>query len=185
LDWHLIAASSLICIFAPRIIVAHASTNHFPLGSSTPNTYLHKILEMRAGVAALTGISALVIAGVALPITSIGLTLAIVDIEQVLARFSIAVDIKDLGLLDSVFSHDAIADFRDGSGVIQGREAIKDALRVGQATTVSQHYLSTITVDVDGQHGTAAARSYLAGAFFGKSERNQGTATNETLITYG
>ncbi|KAI9658378.1 MAG: hypothetical protein M1821_002511 [Bathelium mastoideum] len=105
---------------------------------------------------------------------------AIVEIEQVLARFSVAVDTKELALLDDVFDANASANFNDGSGILQGRDAIREALDEGLAALTSQHYLTTITVDLDAQNKTAKSRSYLQGTFFG-----QGLLANQTYTTYG
>ncbi|KAI0440604.1 hypothetical protein F4803DRAFT_552892 [Xylaria telfairii] len=132
---------------------------------------------MKSRIGVLIGISALATSALSAPLPP---ALSIIDIQQVLGRFSAAVDTKKLDLLDAVFCSDATADFKDGSGVLHGRQAIKEALRLGQANAVSQHYLSTITVDIDDQRGTAYSRSYLAGVFF-----EGGAVLNETLTTYG
>ncbi|KAI9679685.1 MAG: hypothetical protein M1822_007291 [Bathelium mastoideum] len=130
------------------------------------------------------------ITSLGLMLTSVGLVLsiplpimqvaAIVEIDQVLARFSVAVDTKDLALLDDVFDANASANFNDGSGILHGRDAIREALEEGLAELISQHYLTTITVDVDTQNRTAKSRSYLQGTFFG-----QGLLANQTYTTYG
>jgi hypothetical protein len=108
----------------------------------------------------------------------------IVEVEQVLRTFSVAVDTKQWDMLDLVFAANATADFGDGSDIIRGRDTIRDAIREGQELALSQHYLSTIVVrgQRTAQAGktSAIARSYLQGVFFGT-----GPLENQTLITYG
>jgi len=108
----------------------------------------------------------------------------IVEVEQVLRTFSVAIDTKQWDMLELVFAANATADFGDGSDIIRGRNTIRDAIREGQELAISQHYLSTITVrsqrTVQSGKASAFARSYLQGVFFGT-----GPLENQTLITYG
>jgi len=104
---------------------------------------------------------------------------AIVEIEQTLNRFSRSVDTHDYPLLNSVFAEDAIANFDDGAGDLQGLLAIKTALQSGFTGTISQHSLSTQLVQVTSLQ-KASAISYLQGTFFG-----QGNLTGQIYTTYG
>ena len=106
-------------------------------------------------------------------------TLDITDIEQTLNRFSLAVDTHDWTLLQSVFTEDAVGIFGAGTEEIQGLATLETALRTTLTGTLSQHALSTQTVDFTGER-SAFAISYLQGTFFGT-----GNLTGQTYTTYG
>ncbi|MCJ1355501.1 MAG: hypothetical protein MMC33_005493 [Icmadophila ericetorum] len=114
----------------------------------------------------------------ALPL-SLQTSLAIVEIEQTLNRFSRSVDTHDYSILDTVFTDDAIANFADGTE-LYNLTTIKSALQAGLVGMISQHALSTQQVEVNSALQQASTVSYLQGTFFG-----QGNLTGQIYTTYG
>ena len=110
---------------------------------------------------------------------SLQTSLAIVEIEQTLNRFSRSVDTHNYSILDTVFTDDAIANFADGTE-LYGLTTIKSALQTGLVGMISQHALSTQQVEVNSALQQASAVSYLQGTFFG-----QGNLTGQIYTTYG
>ena len=74
------------------------------------------------------------------------------EIRNVLGRYSVAVDDRDFEAVARVFAADAVASY---SGLIipRGRDHVVDHIRGISRTTVSQHYLTPIIVEVDGDTG--------------------------------
>lgn len=105
--------------------------------------------------------------------------LAVVQIQQTLNLFPLAVDSHNYTILDQVFATDATANFATSAGYLQGLTAIKDGLRVSLGNTTSQHAFTTQSIDVVGGR-KASAVTYLTGTFFGK-----GSYEGQIFTTYG
>lgn len=71
------------------------------------------------------------------------------EIRNVLGRYSVAVDDRDFEAVARVFAVDAVASY-SGLTIPRGREHVVDHIRGIGRTTVSQHYLTPIIVEVDG-----------------------------------
>ncbi|KAL9026912.1 MAG: hypothetical protein Q9196_004495 [Gyalolechia fulgens] len=102
----------------------------------------------------------------------------VTSIQQTLALFPVAVDLKQFHLLDAVFSPDATANF-SGRSVTVGASAIKLYLSKLASGVISQHNLGTLYVNMTGPH-SAAAYNWLHGTFFGT-----GNATGQSFSNFG
>ncbi|MDJ0785872.1 MAG: nuclear transport factor 2 family protein [Myxococcota bacterium] len=83
-----------------------------------------------------------------------------IEIGDLLTRYTVAIDTKDWGLLDTCFVPDAKLDYTQTGG-IEGeypvvREWLEKALSVFPVTV---HYISNSTVELDGD--AASARTYV------------------------
>mgnify|MGYP002621366379 CR=1 FL=1 len=82
------------------------------------------------------------------------------DIADVLARYCIALDSRDWGLLDQVFTPDATAHY-GRAGRPSGLPAIVAVVRSSlERLDASQHFIGTSLVEPDGE-GEARGRTYL------------------------
>lgn len=105
---------------------------------------------------------------------------AIVSIQQTLALFPIAVDTKNYDLFSSVFTPNVSANFSmPGSQNIHGIPMLTASLSKGLAGLVSQHSLSTLSVNFSSPT-VATSVQYLVGTFFG-----QGNLTGQVSSNYG
>ena len=99
-------------------------------------------------------------------------------IQQTLALFPLAIDLKQFDLLDAVFAPDAVANFT-GHSVSVGLPAIKTYLSAGLAGLASQHNLGTLYINQTGSD-TATSYNWLQGTFFGT-----GVAANRSYSDFG
>ena len=95
---------------------------------------------------------------------------AIVSIQQTLALFPIAVDSKSYGRFSSVFTPNVTANFSmPGTQNIHGIPALTAGLSKGLEGLVSQHSLSTLSVNFSSST-VANSVQYLVGTFFWTGE---------------
>ena len=82
------------------------------------------------------------------------------DIDDVLTRYTIAIDRKDFALLDKVFTPDARLDFTSPGGPSGGLADVRTWLESVLADfEVTQHLVTNRLIEVDGDQATAS--SYL------------------------
>jgi ketosteroid isomerase-like protein len=80
------------------------------------------------------------------------------EISDLLSRYSIAVDSRNLALLDEVFTEDVQCVFQTGSG--NGRDAVRDFMwSVLKHLTATQHNITSSVVTASGDE--AEGTSYL------------------------
>ena len=75
------------------------------------------------------------------------------QIDDVLVRYTTALDQKDWGLLNEVFASNATADFSQAGGPadpVRGREAIAEVINQTLGTLVTQHVASNFVVSLSG-----------------------------------
>jgi len=81
-------------------------------------------------------------------------------IDDLLTRYTMAVDAADWDLLDTVFTPDARIDYTSAGGIAGSRAQIKEWLALALAAfPVRQHLLGNKRVTIDGD--TAAVRAYF------------------------
>jgi hypothetical protein len=79
-----------------------------------------------------------------------------VAIQDVMARYTFAVDQKRWDYFDEVFVDGAVVDFEPNGGVKESYPAIGEYLKTAMsAFTASQHYLSNFVTDVHGDEATS------------------------------
>jgi hypothetical protein len=82
------------------------------------------------------------------------------DIDDLLTRYTMAVDNAEWELLDTVFTPDARIDYTSAGGIAGNRTEIKEWLAVALSIfPVRQHLLGNKQVTIDGD--TAAVRAYF------------------------
>ena len=89
-----------------------------------------------------------------------------IEIHELLNRYAHAIDFGDFGMLDRVFTEDAVADFSsvdeyvDVDSVLRGRDAIVAYYEVALAPFDGVlHFMTNHLVELDGD--TAQSRSYM------------------------
>jgi ketosteroid isomerase-like protein len=81
-----------------------------------------------------------------------------IEIQELLVRYCYAVDDRDWDAYRNVFTHDAVLDDTVTGGVRSGvEEHIAYMGRALSKILISQHAISTILLDVQGDEGTARA----------------------------
>ena len=83
------------------------------------------------------------------------------EIQELLARYARSVDDRDWVLYRSVFSDDAFIDYTSAGAIAGTREEVADFLE--QAFTAiewSQHYITNIEIDLDGDAAHVRAMFY-------------------------
>jgi hypothetical protein len=93
------------------------------------------------------------------------------DIEDVLNRYTTALDTKDWALLERVFSQQAEADFSQVGGPPQpviSSAAIAEVLKATLGTLITQHVSSNSLIELSGD--TAKVVSYLIAQHWRKSD---------------
>ena len=105
--------------------------------------------------------------------------LAVIQIQQTLSLFPLAVDDHNYTILNQVFAANATANFATFAEYLQGLPAIKKGLRDSLANSTSQHALTTQSIDVF-EDRKASAVTYITGTFFG-----QGPYAGQIFTTYG
>jgi hypothetical protein len=82
-------------------------------------------------------------------------------IASVLNRYARAVDGKDWDLWRSLFTEDAVIDYSSVGGVVGDREEVSAWLERGLALMpMTQHFISNIEADIDGDTATVRAMFY-------------------------
>ena len=93
------------------------------------------------------------------------------EINELLARYARAVDTKDWELWKTVFTLDAHVDYSSAGGTVGGRDAVaawlEEALRPFPMT---QHYITNVEVDLDGDRASVQAMFYNPMQFPGATE---------------
>ncbi|MCJ1470567.1 hypothetical protein MMC07_009213 [Pseudocyphellaria aurata] len=112
------------------------------------------------------------------------------NIEKVASQYSIIIDKLDFSALDTVFASNATFNFNNPKvPLLHGIEAIEKTLAaLAPPGTVSQHTVSTHSIDLFGANGktdgggasTARALSYTVATYFGT-----GNLTGQVLTYYG
>lgn len=83
------------------------------------------------------------------------------EIASVLHRYARAVDGKDWDLWRSLFTEDAVIDYSSVGGVVGDREEVSGWLERGLSLMpMTQHFISNIEVDIDGDTATVRAMFY-------------------------
>ncbi len=83
------------------------------------------------------------------------------EIASVLHRYARAVDGKDWDLWRSLFTEDAVIDYSSVGGVVGDREEVSAWLERGLALMpMTQHFISNIEADIDGDTATVRAMFY-------------------------
>ena len=79
-----------------------------------------------------------------------------IEINDLLIRYSVAIDEKDWELLDTVYTHDAKIDYTTSGGITGEYPEVRAWLAKALAPfTMTQHLISNSVVDVDGDSATA------------------------------
>ena len=91
-----------------------------------------------------------------------------IAIRQTLNRYALALDSKDFGALDLVFTVDVVADYGRGVGVLNGLQAVETGLMASLAPVTTQHALTTQVIDLAADGGTANSTTYYTASHFGK-----------------
>ncbi len=82
------------------------------------------------------------------------------EIQDLLTRYTVAIDTKDWKLLDSCFTPDAQLDYKSSGGISGPYPEVRAWLEKALAPfTVTQHLISNTTLTFDGD--TARARTYV------------------------
>ncbi|GAY13518.1 nuclear transport factor 2 family protein [Mycobacterium sp. shizuoka-1] len=83
------------------------------------------------------------------------------EIAGVLTRYARAVDGKDWELWRSLFTDDAQIDYRSAGGPVGGRDEVSAWLeRCLALMPMTQHYITNVDVDIDGDTATVTAMFY-------------------------
>jgi 3-phenylpropionate/cinnamic acid dioxygenase small subunit len=93
------------------------------------------------------------------------------DIEDVLNRYTKALDTKDWALLERVFSQQAEADFSQVGGPprpVVSSTSIAEVLKATLGTLITQHISSNSLIELSG--GTAKVMSYVMAQHWRKSD---------------
>ena len=83
-----------------------------------------------------------------------------IEIDDLLTRYTVAIDTKDWGLLDTCFVPDAKLDYTQTGGIEGEYPAVREWLEKALSVfPVTVHYISNSTVELDGD--AANARTYV------------------------
>jgi 3-phenylpropionate/cinnamic acid dioxygenase small subunit len=83
------------------------------------------------------------------------------EIAELLARYARAVDTKDWELWKSVFTPDARVDYTSAGAMAGPRDEVARWLEQGLALVpMTQHFISNVEVDLDGDRATVRAMFY-------------------------
>ncbi len=84
-----------------------------------------------------------------------------IEIQELLARYARGVDSKDWELWKSVFTPDATVDYSSAGAAVGSRDEVaawlEQALRV---VPMTQHFISNVEVDLDGDRAKVRAMFY-------------------------
>lgn len=109
-------------------------------------------------------------------------TAAELQIRNKLSLYALALDAKEYGLLEEVFTTDTVIDYPGAGRLLRGVPALQ-AYMMGQLQSrVTQHTISTTVVDFGppGQQHTPNSTAYLVANFLG-----QGNLTGQVLMYRG
>jgi hypothetical protein len=83
------------------------------------------------------------------------------EIDDLLTRYTVAIDSKTFDLLDDVFTPDARLDYTSSGGLVGQYPDVKKWLsEVLQYFPAYQHYVTNPTVIIDGDRATSVAKFY-------------------------
>ncbi len=83
------------------------------------------------------------------------------EIHELLARYARGVDTKDWALYRSVFTPDATIDYSSAGAIAGTRDEVAAWLEAGFVhIPMTQHFISNIEVDLDGDRASARAMFY-------------------------
>ena len=105
------------------------------------------------------------------------------QIRNKISLYALAIDAKNFGLLDQIFTPDAVVDYNyTGQGVLNGVAAVKAYVAEQLQGLVTQHTISTTVVDFGppGQQHTPNSTAYLVANYLG-----QRSLAGQTLFFYG
>lgn len=84
-----------------------------------------------------------------------------IEIQELLARYARGVDSKDWELWRAVFTPEATIDYSSAGAIVGIRDEVAAWLEAGLATVpMTQHFISNIEIDLDGDRATARAMFY-------------------------
>ncbi|MFD9890858.1 nuclear transport factor 2 family protein [Amycolatopsis sp. NPDC059027] len=77
------------------------------------------------------------------------------EIQELLVTYATAIDSKDFGALDGIFTHDAHIDYTTFGGIAGTRAELKEFLTSSMAQfAVCQHLIANPAIHLDGDHAT-------------------------------
>jgi len=80
------------------------------------------------------------------------------DIQELLARYARGLDTKDWELWRSVFTPDSTIDYRSAGGIVGSLDEVSAWLeKAFGSMTMTQHFITNVEVDLDGDRATARA----------------------------
>ncbi len=83
-----------------------------------------------------------------------------IQINDLLTRYTVAIDTKDWNLLDTCFTPDAQVDYTTSGGIKGAYPEVRKWLEKALAAfSMTQHFISNSTVEIDGDKATA--RTYV------------------------
>lgn len=83
------------------------------------------------------------------------------EIAELLALYARGVDSKDWNLWRSVFTPDAVLDFTSATPIVGSRDEVIAIMEKALATTpMTQHFISNIETEVNGDRATCRAMFY-------------------------
>ncbi len=83
-----------------------------------------------------------------------------IQINDLLTRYTVAIDTKDWKLLDTCFTPDAQVDYTTSGGIRGAYPEVRKWLEKALAAfSMTQHFISNSTVEIDGDKATA--RTYV------------------------
>jgi 3-phenylpropionate/cinnamic acid dioxygenase small subunit len=81
-----------------------------------------------------------------------------IEIHELLARYARGLDTKDWELWKSVFTPDSVIDYRSAGGILGSRYEVAAWLEAALAAfPMTQHFITNVEVDLDGDRATARA----------------------------
>jgi 3-phenylpropionate/cinnamic acid dioxygenase small subunit len=84
-----------------------------------------------------------------------------IEIHELLARYARGVDTRDWELWKAVFTPDATIDYTSAGAVLGSRDEVAAWLEQGLGTVpMTQHFITNIEVDLDGDRARARAMFY-------------------------
>ena len=93
------------------------------------------------------------------------------EIQELLARYARAVDTKDWDLWKSVFTADAHVDYASAGGTVGERDEVAAWLEAALAPfPMTQHYITNVEVELDGDRADVRAMFYNPMQFPGATE---------------
>ena len=110
-----------------------------------------------------------------------------IQINDLLIRYTVAIDTKDWNLLDTCFTKDAACDYRASGGVEGPYPKVRDWLsRALAAFPMTQHFISNTTVEIQGASAKCRTMVYnpmgLPNAKGGLSIFTVGAYYNDQLV---